>query len=262
VDAEARKAAFAAMRERMDEMQQYSEQSVAKVLTTAQQKRVLQIMLQIEGPLAVAKPDIAEQIGMTEEQLALVEEVMTGMRDAEREQRQQRRQAFGGPGGPGGPGGQGGPGGRRGGQNQDANGGAPQEKAKAADANAQAKGQGGQNGGRNNRQFQPPTPEQMKAFAENMKTSAVEQEKIRTEAITRISKILNKPQRDAFNKLLGKRLDDLTKLLPEGGGFGGFGRMPGGPGRGGPQNGNGNGNGGNGNGGPNAPRGTTKTAQN
>lgn len=245
-DPEARKAAFAAMREKMDELQEYTEGSVAKVLSAAQQKRVLQIMLQIEGPLAVAKPEVAEEIGLTEEQVAMIEEVMTSMREAERAQWQQRFQGQGGPGGPGGR--------RQGGQNQDGNG-APQEKAKAADGDAQANGGPGgprqKGAGRT-----PPTPEQMKAFADNMKTAALQQEKIRKEAIVAVSKILNKPQRDAFNKLLGKRMEDLTILLPEGGPMG---RMPGMPGgRGGPQQ---NGPNGGGNGAPKGAPPTTKTAQ-
>jgi hypothetical protein len=285
-DRQARNAFMASMRQIGQEMQQQTEEAIAGILKPSQQKRFGEILLQIEGPLAVTRPEIAEQVGLTEMQAEQINEIVTAMREKEREA---RRAGFppGGPGGNGGPRGNGGPNGNgggpagnaapgangQGGNRPGGNAPAPGNAVAKADSQPQdptaprTKGAGGPNGrGNGNRgNFDPA------AMMERMKKTNDEQDKIRDEAITLISKLLKKPQKTAFNRLLGKPVADLSKLLPDrgpndrggpGGMFGFGGRGPGGPG-GGPGQGPGGqpGNGPGGGGRPNNPGGQSQPEQ-
>lgn len=46
------------------------------VLNSSQFERLLQLELQAEGPMAIARPDIAEKLGLSESQLAQIRKVM------------------------------------------------------------------------------------------------------------------------------------------------------------------------------------------
>ncbi|WP_422926912.1 hypothetical protein [Singulisphaera sp. PoT] len=238
--------AFQANMEAMRALNEDHEAAIGKVLNQKQKVRVNQISLQQQGPLAVARPEIAEKLNMSEEQS---EQIQAILQDAGNARRELMRNAFGNrgrggnrgeDGGPnaGGPGG-GGNGGNRGGRGR-----GPQAKNddNAADAKAktkpavvddedapaptpaaQPKNQDGQNGGGRGRGpggFDRDSPE-AKAQFEKMRS---EGEKLQDQTIAAVSKVLTKKQKLAFNKMLGEPFD-LEKLRP-GGGPGGRGPRP------------------------------------
>jgi hypothetical protein len=110
---------FNQMRDTFRNMSQQSQDAILQVLTTEQKKRLNQIALQIEGPTALAKPEIGRQVNLSPSQQQQVQAIVNQFTAALEQQRQQMFGGRGGPGGQGGPGGpggfaQGGPGGRGG----------------------------------------------------------------------------------------------------------------------------------------------------
>ena len=79
---------FQIMREAMQELQQESEGNLAKVLDKNQVKRLKEIQLQVEGPAAVIREDVAEKLEITEQQHAEIQTVLdeanTAWRDIRR----------------------------------------------------------------------------------------------------------------------------------------------------------------------------------
>jgi hypothetical protein len=134
---------FNQMRDSFRTMGQASQDSALRVLTKEQKQRLNQIALQIEGPTALAKPEVGLQVNLSPGQQQQVQAIVNQFTTALEQQRQQQMQQFAamipggqrflngaqgggpgggrggqgggpggfGPGGPGGPGGQGGPGG-------------------------------------------------------------------------------------------------------------------------------------------------------
>ena len=76
---------FQMMREAMQELQQASEGSLAKVLDKTQVKRLIEIQLQVEGPAAVIREDVAEKLEITEEQHADIQTVLNEANVARRQ---------------------------------------------------------------------------------------------------------------------------------------------------------------------------------
>lgn len=247
---------FQAMREQMNAMNQESEVAILKILTKPQKTRLSQIALQIEGPLAVSRPEIASSLKLNEMQIEKIQAVLAQMQAAQQEvmmaQMTQMRGLFGGGrGGPGGPGG-GGPGGRPGGAPGAGPGGAPgggpgggAVAADAADDGGPAtKNANNNRGGRNRPQM---TPEAQEAMQTAMKTAGEESDKVLAKAESAINKLLTASQKKKIKTMLGPEFD-VTTLANEntgrggpgggfggpGGGFGGPGGRPGGqPGQGG-----------------------------
>jgi hypothetical protein len=62
------------------QIRQEIDQGLAKLLEPKQKERLDQIVLQAEGPLAVARPEVAAKIGLNEEQQQYVQQVMMQMR--------------------------------------------------------------------------------------------------------------------------------------------------------------------------------------
>jgi len=56
------------------------DQGLAKILEPKQKERLDQIVLQAEGPLAVARPEIADKVGLNDEQQEYVQRIMMEMR--------------------------------------------------------------------------------------------------------------------------------------------------------------------------------------
>src|SRR5271157_5754297 len=79
------------MREAMQELQQESEGNLAKVLDKNQVKRLKEIQLQVEGPAAVIREDVAKKLEINEEQHA---EIQTILNEASTDRRQIRQQNF------------------------------------------------------------------------------------------------------------------------------------------------------------------------
>ncbi len=78
---------------RMEQVNAEVEKELAKVLTEQQLKRLKQISLQVEGYAALGRPEIAQQVGLTEGQQKQVQQVL-------REAAEKRRALFQqGPGG-------------------------------------------------------------------------------------------------------------------------------------------------------------------
>jgi hypothetical protein len=76
---------FQIMREAMQELQQESESALAKVLDKNQVKRLKEIQLQVEGPAAVIREDVAEKLEINEEQHAEIQTILNEANTARRQ---------------------------------------------------------------------------------------------------------------------------------------------------------------------------------
>jgi hypothetical protein len=222
-----RTAMFEQMKAANDQLQQKSEQGLSKILNTKQKTRLLQIALQQEDLMALAKPDIATKLNLNPGQVEKVGAIMGGMQDSSRQLFQTAFRNFrGGPGGPGGGGpggpGGGGPGGPGGGGQAGPGGGGPGRGGPGGPG-------GGGQGGRGNR---PPLTEEQKTQMEEQRAKMTAgMDTIRKATLKQLGKVLSNKQAGVWKKMLGEPFD-MSKLTPQT--FGG----PGGPGgRGGP-NGN------------------------
>ncbi|MGO9469075.1 MAG: hypothetical protein ACLQVF_33530 [Isosphaeraceae bacterium] len=215
-------ARFQAMREAMDELRQSTEQALARILSRGQLNRLRQIQLQLEGPSALVRDEIAEKLNLDEFQVEQIRELMGERRQAQRQSfaargnifRQMRPNNQNADGGDNADdGGNNGGGNRRNGGNANANG---------------ANGNGGNGNRGNNRR---PDPEAIRKFMEQPEVKAKmeefrgEQEKLESQFAVAVNKVLSPRQRTNYKKMLGPPFD-RSKM--GGGPFGGFG------GRGGP----------------------------
>ena len=76
---------FQMMREAMQELQQASEGELARVLDKNQVKRLKEIQLQVEGPAAVLRDDVAEKLEINEEQHAEIQTILNEANTARRQ---------------------------------------------------------------------------------------------------------------------------------------------------------------------------------
>jgi hypothetical protein len=203
---------FQAMREAMNELRQSTEQALAKILSRGQVGRLRQIQLQLEGPSALVRDEIAEKINLDEVQVESIRELMNERRQMQRENGQAQRELFRQmrPNNPN--------------QNADAGNNADNP------GNANPGNNNGGNGNRgNNRRFDP---EAFRKFMEQPEVKAkmdefrTGQQKVEDQFVAAVNKVLSPRQRANYKKMLGAPFD-RTKM---GGPWGGPG------GRGGPGN--------------------------
>ena len=97
---EERQKFFADSRKKSEEATKAAEEKLSKILDEKQLARLNELRLQREGIAALGRPEVAKQLGLSEDQAAKIRKIQ-----------EQGRPGFGGPGGPGGPGKAGGPGG-------------------------------------------------------------------------------------------------------------------------------------------------------
>lgn len=234
---------FAMMRQGMTALDNESEQALGQILERGQRERLKQIQLQIDAPFSVLRPEVAQTLDLTEEQVEQIQEVQQLSNNARREAFAQNRQLFtafrgqgrgNGPGangaagagndngaGANGPGATGGTGNARRG-NRNPNGG---NVAGGVQGGANAQGGPGQG-----RRFDP---EAMRKFMEQpevksaMEQTRKQQELIKKQSTARINKILDRRQAVAFKKMLGPPFD-VESLQAS------MFRGPGGPRNGGP----------------------------
>lgn len=203
---------FTAIRDAMEKLAKESETELSKILTADQRKRLAEIALQVEGPIAILnRQDIAKRLNLQQQQITKMNQVK---QQADQKQQEMRTQmmasmGFGGRGGPGGPGGGGfGRGGAQPGQA-----GAPNQPQ-----------QGGRGGAPNMtaEERQKRTDEMRKSFDEMREQST----KLRDQLDAAILKLLTKRQADAFKKMNGEKfdIDSIMETMQMG---------QGGPGRGG-----------------------------
>ncbi|MGC1717539.1 MAG: hypothetical protein WA746_01005 [Isosphaeraceae bacterium] len=221
------------MREATRELQQESEGNLAKVLDKNQVKRLKEIQLQVEGPAAVIREDVAEKLEINEEQHAEIQTILNEANTARRQIMQKNYQLI-----------------RSLMPNQPAGGNPPTADGQpdpnaAADADAAATaggaqggqagqpGQGGRGGrggrGGANGQNRPRVdPEVMQKIMEQpeakakMEETRKEQQQLRDREYAMVYKAMDRRQVSVFKKMLGKPFDVESVM---GGGF-----MRGGPG--------------------------------
>ena len=219
------------MREAMQELQQKSEGNLAKVLDKNQVKRLKEIQLQVEGPAAVLREDVAERLEINEEQHAEIQTILNDTNAARWQIMQKNRELI-----------------RTLVPNQPAGGnppaadGQPDPNAAATPAAGQGgqagqPGQGGRGGrggrGGANGQNRPRVdPEAMQKIMEQpevkakMEETRKEQQQLRDREYTMVYKAMDRRQVATFKKMLGKPFD--VESVMAGGGF--FRGGPGGPG--------------------------------
>ena len=218
---------FQLMREAMQEVQQESEGNLAKVLDKNQVKRLKEIQLQVEGPAAVIREDVAEKLEITEEQHAEIQTILTEANTARRQIMQQNFQLV-----------------RSLMPNQPTDGNPP-AAGEQPDPNAAATpaaGQGGQAGqpgqggrggrggrgdanGQNRPRVDPEAMQKIMAQPEvkaKMEETRKEQEQLREREYAMVYKAMDRRQVAVFKKMLGKPFDVESVM--------GAGFMRGGPG--------------------------------
>jgi hypothetical protein len=196
---EEQQAQMAEMRQATQQLQQSAEQSLAKIIGPAAFNRLRQISYQRQGPFMLLQPEWTEKFNLDEEQVAQLQGLRDEGRQAQRQAGRQRMELMKGafPTPPGGNGGQNGGGGNN--------------------------GRGGRGGGMN---FQDPAfQDAMKAYMEKPEVQAKleefqsQQQKLDSQLMAAVHRVLDKRQSNAYKKLLGAPFD-LTKLRPGPGGFG------------------------------------------
>jgi hypothetical protein len=219
--AEERQAVSAEVRERAHNFAEQAEVAYRAVLNPAQVTRLEQIILQIKGPLAVAKPEIAELIMLEPDQLQQVHQIWARMRSG---QQNLGTNPVGIPSSD---------------PEARAQGGAKTQDSAAAktkgrntappaakkpvvvdddeEASPTAKAAAGVPKGAEGgaTQGEPRSPANIAANQARRETIADENETLREKAIQEVSKVLTPSQKTAFNRLLGKRIPDLSSLLSE-----------------------------------------------
>jgi len=219
-----------AMQEAMVELAQQNQMAMDKILNKEQKKRLSQIELQIEGPIAIAeKPEVATKLNLTPSQkqkLAMIIEKM------QTEQQELRMSVFGN-----GPQfGQRNAGGGRGNARGTAKGEAPAKGAATKDdpavKDANANGGGGGPGGRGRgNPFANMSDEERTAMQERMRKMGDDSAEIEDTAEKKIGGVLNDRQKSAWFKMLGEPVDPTALVQGMENQFGPGGRN--GPGGGG-----------------------------
>jgi hypothetical protein len=187
---------FAMMREAMNEIQQASEQALARILDRGQFGRLKQIQLQLDGVRALTRPDMAEKLSLSDDQVEEIQGLLDQSQQARRENGrawgEMMKTAFPNPN-PGNNGQNGG------GQN----------------------GGGAQNGGRGGRggmnPRDPAFQEAMKNFMERPEVKAkmeemqTQNEQIQNQLNAAVNRVLGKRAATAYKKMLGAQFD-LSKI--------------------------------------------------
>jgi hypothetical protein len=222
------------MREAMGQLQQESEGSLARVLEKNQVKRLKEVQLQVEGPFAVLRPEIAEKLELGEDQIAQIEEIQNASNEARRQTFAANRDVFAGF--------------RKSQQGNNQPGANPADTNAPADPaqngnNAAGGGNGrGRNGRGANARGGPGgngpggrgnfDPEAFRKYMEQpdvkakMDQARKQQDQIRDQAYAQVYRVLDRRQSAAFKRMLGKPFDVDSVL-------GGFLRRPGPGGQGG-----------------------------
>jgi hypothetical protein len=215
---EARRQGFEMMRQGMQQLEGKAEQSLARILDKNQLRRLYELQLQLEGPFAVLKPDVAERLELREIQADEIRQVQAEAGEVRRQIAAQSRDLF------------------RSMRESQGNGGG-NGNGQAARGNNRGRGNnGGQGGpGGNRGGFDR---EAMRQFMERPEVKAqMEESRKREQALTERSyalvyKSLDKPQVSTFKKMLGEPFDlNLIRQAMMRGGPGGPGGLggPGGP---------------------------------
>jgi len=203
---------FQMMREAMQQLQNQSESELARVLDKNQVKRLKEIQLQVEGPAAVLRADVAERLEINEEQHEEIQGILTQANAARRElmrtnfqfvRSQMPTQPAGG--------------------NPPAADGQPDPNAAATPAAGQVgqagqPGQGGRGGrggrGANGQHNRPRfDPEAMQKIMEQpevkakMEETRKEQQQLRDREYAMVYKAMDRRQVSLFKKMLGKPFD-------------------------------------------------------
>ncbi len=186
-------------------LQQSAEQSLAKIVGMPAFNRLKQINYQQQGPRMLTQPEWAEKFNLDEEQVEQIQELLREGRQAQGQAMRQRmdlmKAAFPNQAGANGGGGNAGGGGNGGGG-----------------------GRGGRGGGINFRD--PAVQEVMKQYMEKpevkekMEEFDNQRQKLDSQLMVAVHRILDRRQSSAYKKLLGAPFD-ITSL--RGGGPGGFG---------------------------------------
>jgi hypothetical protein len=199
--AQRRQAMFLAM----NELRQSTELTLAKILSRGQMNRLRQIQLQLEGPSALVRPEIAEKLNLDELQVGQIRELMN-------ERRQAQRQSFAARGNifrelrP---------------NNQNAGGG--RNAGNAGNNNGGGNGGNGNRGG--NRRFDPEAFRKLMEQPEvkaKMEEFRAAQENIENQFLAAVVRLLGPRQRANYKKMVGAPFD-RSKMGGRWGGFGGQG---------------------------------------
>jgi hypothetical protein len=206
-------ASLAQIREQLRASREENGKLIAQLRSPTQHQRLQQIVLQIKGPIAVAEPEIAEAIGLEEIQLAQAKQIVAEMTAFQQQIRQThvgqvpKREGVEASAGERQPA-------RKAKSGESAESRATEKgalrKAKTDDKATRAKD--ATDGGRAQA---TPTKDLRTEHAGRIQKSIDESEEARREAVKRMGAVLSQSQKTAFNRLLGKRLDDLTVLLPD-----------------------------------------------
>lgn len=192
--------------EAMQQLQTSAEQGLARIIGSAGYNRLKQIQLQLQGPQALLQDEMIEKLNLSEEQVAELQELINGRRQAQREEGRARFDLM------------------------------KAALPQPAD-NGNNNGNGGNNGGRGGRgggfNFRDPAVQDaIKSYMEKPEVKAKmqefqsQQEKEDAQLMVAIHRTLGKRQDANYRKLLGAPFD-LSKIR-------------GGPGRGNGRNGDGN----------------------
>jgi hypothetical protein len=203
---------FQAMREAMNELRQSAEQQLAKILSRGQLNRLRQIQLQLEGPSALVRDEIAEKLNLDEFQVQAIRDLMNERGQARRESFRAQGELF-----------------RQMRPNNNPN---PNQYAdnggggnNGGNPGAGDGGAGNGNGNRGNRRFDP---EAFRQFMERPEVKAkmdefrAAQDKVENQFTAAVNKVMSPRQRANYKKMLGAPFD--RSKMGDGGPPGMFGR--------------------------------------
>ncbi len=175
---------FTAIRTAMEKMNSEAESAYAKILTADQRKRLAEIALQVEGPMAIInRTDIAKKLNLQQQQLSRMNQVKQAADKKQQEMRTQMMTAMGF--------GRGGQPGGRGGAPGQAGGGQP----------------GGRGGFANNNMTAEERQKRADEMRQSMEKMREQSEKLNKDLEAAILKLLTKRQSDAFKKMNGEKFD-------------------------------------------------------
>jgi hypothetical protein len=188
-----------------EQWERENDEILAEFLTRPQAKRLSQIVLQINGALALVDPDVAAQAGLLPEQLDAVQQIVADMKLEQQQQRMGLAPQLALAGGAARirrePDAQ---------KKGDGGGAALAYDAAAMQRNDAASGQRAASKRKASVSEKaapaPPTPEESRARFGKLSES---QEATREKAISRIAGALSASQKATFNRLLGKKVDVL-----------------------------------------------------
>ncbi len=77
----------------LDALEQETERSLNKLLNPKQRTRLNQIALRVEGPSAFIKPDLIEALGLGEDQIVMIQQIVNGVNVAGEQLKESQKQA-------------------------------------------------------------------------------------------------------------------------------------------------------------------------